>query len=155
MWVTVWRHGEAGVARRDEDRCLTDRGEASVTRAATAFRESLIRAGEVMPSSCAYSPLQRTRQTAWILGEIWDVEPRVCEALAPGTAVDRPMDFLSDGLAHQVIVSHQPFVSQLIWYWLDSDGLDPLEPGGWATIELTAPARGGGRLVRSRANIFS
>lgn len=154
MRVTVWRHGEAGMAPRDEDRCLTRRGEASVSEAAAEFMSQLIAAGDPTPERVAFSPLQRTRQTAAILEQSWQVPASVCEALAPGTSVAHPETFLVDHIEHQVIVSHQPFVSQLIWYWLDDNALDPLQPGGWATLELMVPSRGGGQLVRSRTSIF-
>lgn len=155
MWVTVWRHGEAGMAPRDEDRCLTSRGEQSVREAAAEFMSQLTAADNLIPERVAFSPLQRTRQTAAILEQSWHVPASICEALAPGTSIARPETFLVDHVEHQVIVSHQPFVSQLIWYWLDDNGLDPLLPGGWATLELLAPCRGGGRLVRSRTSIFA
>ena len=155
MWVTVWRHGEAGMAPRDEDRCLTSRGELSVSKAATEFMLQLLDAGDPAPERLAFSPLQRTRQTAAILGQSWHVAASVCDALAPGTSVAHPETFLVDHIEHQVIVSHQPFVSQLIGYWLDDNGLDSLLPGGWATLKLTAPCRGGGRLLRSRTSIFA
>lgn len=154
MWVTVWRHGEAGVAPRDEDRCLTDRGELTVRQAAREFTVQLTAAGDPVPGRLACSPLRRTCQTAAILEESWLIKAFVCDALAPGTSVRRPETFLTDDVEHQVIVSHQPFVSQLIWYWLDDDRLEPLLPGGWATVQLLSPHRGGGRLVRSRTSVY-
>jgi len=155
MWVTVWRHGEAGMAPRDEDRSLTDKGKQTVESAAVEFQSTLIRAGDPLPTRSAFSPFERTRQTAAILAACWDINTRVCDALAPGTDIERPDTFLLRDVEHQVIVSHQPFVSQIIWHWLDDDRLDSLLPGGWATLELLAPIRGGGRLIRSRPNVFS
>jgi len=154
MWVTVWRHGEAGMAARDEDRCLTTRGERSVAAAALAFHADIAKSGGPLPYRCAFSPLVRTQQTANLLGSCWNIEITPCAPLAPGTDLLRPDRFLVGDVAPQVIVSHQPFVSQLLWHWLDDDHLEPLSPGGWATVELSMPTRGGGRLIQARPTIF-
>ena len=49
--------------------------------------------------------------------------------------------------AHVVLVSHQPLVSQLVDYFLDTAGSVPsLSPGALVTFELSSPARACGEL---------
>ncbi len=154
MLVTVWRHGEAGSAPRDEDRALTGRGDRTVRQAAEAFRAWLSDASLTSVSGCRYSPLVRTTQTAHILGATLGVEPAVCRGLALSADIHQPKTFLDEEEPHLLMVSHQPFVSQLIWYWLDDDRVEPLLPGGWATLDVTVPSRGGAALVAARESIF-
>ncbi len=154
MLVTVWRHGEAGAAPRDEDRELTARGVRTVCEATVEFRQWLSEAQIAPVSEIWYSPLVRTFQTAGLLGKGLGCEIQACEALAPGTNLHKPDTFLPAVAEHVMIVTHQPFVSQVIWHWLDDDRLEPILPGGWATLELTVPTRGGGELVRARTSIF-
>ncbi len=154
MLVTVWRHGEAGSAPRDEDRELTARGVRTVCEAAVEYRQWLADAQVEPVSNIWHSPLVRTYQTAGLLGKGLGIDISICDALAPGTNIHQPESFLPAEADHVVIVTHQPFVSQLIWYWLDDDRLEPILPGGWATLELTAATRGGAELKRARTSIF-
>ena len=154
MLVTVWRHGEAGAAPRDEDRALTERGQLTVAMAAQQFSRWLADEGHPAVDRMFHSPLVRTTQTAQLLEAALGCSSEVCNPLAPGTRIDRPEDYVSQGDCHLVLVGHQPFVSQIIWHWLDDDKLDPLLPGGWATLQLQAPLQGGATLVKARPNIF-
>jgi phosphohistidine phosphatase SixA len=106
------------------------------------------------PSRVAFSPLVRTTQTAEAVAAALGLDPVTCPALAPGTDVRSPERFIDDGVKHQIIVSHQPFVSEQIRYWLDPAQLEPLMPGGYACIELITPAEGAGRLVFAEPSIY-
>ena len=154
MLVTLWRHGEAGTAATDELRPLTPRGSSSVQAAVadwqTWVKEQALAAADVI----WHSPLVRTTQTAQLLEQCLNCARVECGGLAPGAMIDKPASFLPDSGDHVVLVTHQPFVSQLIWYWLDDDALAPLMPGGWASLRVTAPSRGGASLVQARASIF-
>jgi len=157
MRVTVWRHGEAGAALRDEDRALTNRGRRSLVSAALAFNESC---GAPLPTRIHYSPLRRTEQTASVIGEQFPKAiMRVCPALAPGANLHDPQSFLlgqdaEDTSAHLILVTHQPFVSELIWYWLDDFNVPPIAPGGFCVMELLAPTRGGALLLQAVPDVL-
>ena len=157
MRITVWRHGEAGTAPRDEDRPLTQQGRRSLASAAKAFGDSC--AG-LPPTRIHYSPLLRTEQTAGIIAQQFPpAKLQVCLALAPGTNLHEPRSFLleqdgGDENAHIILVTHQPFVSELIWYWLDDFKVYPLAPGGFCVMELMAPTRGGALLLEAVPDIL-
>lgn len=154
MLVTVWRHGEAGAAPRDEDRALTERGQQSLALAVMNFQQWRDAQKLAPVSQIRFSPLVRTRQTAELLGKALSVDPETCAALAPGTDLFKPERFLPEGDGHTILVTHQPFVSQVIWHWLDDDRLEPILPGGWATLELLAPSRGGASLIGAKTAIY-
>ncbi len=146
MRVTVWRHGEAGVASRDEDRPLTERGRTSLS---AAIQEYQVLCEGVAPTLIHYSPLLRTAQTAAIIGQHFpDATAEICDELAPGTELRDHRSFLTtDDVAHLLLVTHQPFVSELIWYWLDDKTVPALAPGGFCIIDLQAPTCGGAILL--------
>ena len=164
MLVTVWRHGEAGKAPRDEDRELTSRGTRSVCEALVGFRDWVIEAGLAPVSMIRHSPLVRTTQTAELLAKGLLVNLTVCTCLAPDVDIQAPEGFLPEVFGgdkkadqspeHLILLTHQPFVSQVIWHWLDDDRLDPILPGGWATLKLLTATRGGGELLRARTSIY-
>lgn len=154
MFVTVWRHGEAGQAARDEDRALTERGIRTVSAAALEFEAWRADAGLPAVDVLRHSPLVRTTQTAGLLSEAFSVVPEPIEGLGLGANLHAPESFLPESGNHVVLVTHQPFVSQAVWYWLDDDALEPTLPGGWTTLELIAPSRGGGLLQRARSSVF-
>ena len=67
--------------------------------------------------------------------------------LAPGHADHVAGKFLPDESGHQLVVGHQPYLSQLIDVWCDTAAHTSLSPSGFAIIELTAPCRVGGELL--------
>jgi phosphohistidine phosphatase SixA len=69
------------------------------------------------------------------------------DGLAPGQADYVAGEFLSDEPGHQLVVGHQPYLSQLIDVWCDTAAHTSLSPSGFAIIELTVPCRGGGELL--------
>lgn len=154
MIVTIWRHGEAGAAMRDELRELTPRGATSVAAAAEAFEAWRLEAGLPTVDRCDHSPLVRTTQTASIIAPRLVVDAEPCDGLAPGASYRDASTYLKEDVAHQLLVSHQPFVSQLISYWTDDVTVEPLMPGGWATVDLLTAARGGAQLIRVRSAVL-
>lgn len=150
MLLTIWRHGEAGLAPRDIDRELTDRGRSDVSAAAEAFSRWLTQAGHPRVTHLRYSPLIRTSQTADILQRA--LHPSCCvadEQLAPGAAVTSKI-WLTTDTAHVVLVSHDPFVSRAIALWSDDGALPPLLPSGYATLDVLILERGGATVLRHR-----
>lgn len=95
-----------------------------------------------------HSPYVRTKQTASLIAsELSLSEVLSRELLAPGQTNYVSGDYLSEKSGHQLVVGHQPYLSQLIDVWCDTAAHISLSPGGFAIIELNAPCRGGGELL--------
>ena len=91
MLLTVWRHGEAGVAAADDARPLTPRGRSDITAGAKGYAEWITLAGCPPVASIWFSPTRRTEETAGLLfAELAPTRVGVDEALAPGAI---PEDF--------------------------------------------------------------
>lgn len=148
MLLTLWRHGEAAYSRPDSQRPLTERGVQHV-RATVGFYRSLCQQrGLGRPIVCTHSPYVRTKQTASLIAsELSLSEVLSRELLAPGQTNYVSGDYLSEESGHQLVVGHQPYLSQLIDVWCDTAAHISLSPGGFAIIELNAPCRGGGELL--------
>ena len=148
MLLTLWRHGEAVYSRLDSQRQLTERGVQHV-RATVGFYRSLCQQrGLGRPIVCTHSPYVRTKQTASLIAsELSLSEVLSRELLAPGQTNYVSGDYLSEESGHQLVVGHQPYLSQLIDVWCDTAAHTSLSPGGFAIIELNAPCRGGGELL--------
>ena len=148
MLLTLWRHGEAAYSRPDSQRPLTERGVQHV-RATVGFYRSLCQQrGLGRPIVCTHSPYVRTEQTASLIAsELSLSEVLSRELLAPGQTNYVSGHYLSEESGHQLVVGHQPYLSQLIDVWCDTAAHTSLSPGGFAIIELNAPCRGGGELL--------
>ena len=148
MLLTLRRHGEAAYSRPDSQRPLTERGVQHV-RATVGFYRSLCQQrGLGRPIVCTHSPYVRTKQTASLIAsELSLSEVLSRELLAPGQTNYVSGDYLSEESGHQLVVGHQPYLSQLIDVWCDTAAHTSLSPGGFAIIELNAPCRGGGELL--------
>ena len=148
MLLTLWRHGEAAYSRPDSQRPLTERGVQHV-RATVGFYRSLCQQrGLGRPIVCTHSPYVRTKQTASLIAsELSLSEVLSRELLAPGQTNYVSGHYLSEESGHQLVVGHQPYLSQLIDVWCDTAAHTSLSPGGFAIIELNAPCRGGGELL--------
>ncbi len=156
MLVTLWRHGEAGYAASDAERALTNRGEAHVKSSAQAYLSWCRNAEVRAPSCCIHSPLVRTRQTAKLLeGGIGVTASRADVRLAPGEQNYTHGLFLIDDVDHQLVVGHQPYLSELINVWCDTSQYHGLSPSGFAVIRLLMPTRGGGELMHYMPEGFS
>ena len=148
MLLTLWRHGEAAYSRPDSQRQLNERGVQHVRATVGLFR-SLCQQRELgMPTVCTHSPHIRTQQTASLIaGELNLSDVVSQELLAPGNNDYLLGDYLSEESGHQLVVGHQPYLSQLIDVWCDTSAHTSLSPSGFAIIELIAPCRGGGELL--------
>jgi len=146
--VTLWRHGEAGQAASDAARELTVRGGEHVGMTAKAYKDWCQNTEVELPSYCAHSPLTRTYQTASILEAHLCFETLVShDQLAPGQRSYSQGRFLEADVAHQLIVGHQPYLSELINVWCDTAQYHGLSTNGVAIIRLLMPSRGGGELL--------
>ena len=149
MLLTLWRHGEAGFATKDEVRALTPRGREEAIAMAQGYSTW---AGELAlgpVSLLLHSPYQRTVETAELLGEqLRPCSQKVDPSLAPGAYPEAFSENDYSGHEHIVMVSHQPFVAQAIAVWVDDVTLAPLAPGGYSTLGVTCLARGGATLLR-------
>ena len=152
MWLTIWRHGEAGPAPRDAERELSERGRSEVAAAAEAFTRWLTQSGPPKVERLRHSPLTRTSQTAAILHGV--LRPMSCVAdqlLAPGADLANKM-WQDIDATHVRLVSHEPFVSRAIAVWSDDETLPPLAPSGYATLEVLSLTRGGATVLRHRSS---
>ena len=148
MLLTLWRHGEAAYSRPDSQRQLTERGVQHVRATVGLYRSLCQQRGLSMPTVCTHSPYVRTQQTASLIASELKLSDVVSqELLAPGHNDYLLGDYLSEESGHQLVVGHQPYLSQLIDVWCDTSAHASVSPSGFAIIELTAPCRGGGELL--------
>ena len=148
MLLTLWRHGEAAYSRPDSERQLTERGVQHVQATVSLYRSLCQRRGLSMPTVCTHSPYARTRQTASLIAsELGLLDVVSQELLAPGQTDYVSGHYLSEESGHQLVVGHQPYLSQLIDVWCDTSAHTSVSPSGFAIIELTTPCRGGGELL--------
>ena len=148
MLLTLWRHGEAAYSRPDSQRPLTERGVQHVRATVGLYRSLCQQRGLGRPIVCTHSPYVRTEQTASLIAsELSLSEVLSRELLAPGQTNYVSGHYLSEESGHQLVVGHQPYLSQLIDVWCDTAAHTSLSPGGFAIIELNAPCRGGGELL--------
>jgi phosphohistidine phosphatase len=120
MQLLIVRHGEAEMAAAsDEVRNLTPRGRDVTVALAQALQKKHFR-----PTQIWASPLVRAQQTASILRERLAFAPalRECSAMIPEGDVRRCLELLQRENAGETImlVSHQPFVTQLISWLCDA-----------------------------------
>ncbi len=148
MLLTLWRHGEAVYSRLDSQRQLTERGVQHVRATVGLYRSLCLQRGLGMPTMCTHSPYVRAKQTASLIASELSLPDVVSqELLAPGQPDYVSGDYLSEESGHQLVVGHQPYLSQLIDVWCDTSAHTSVSPSGFAIIELTAPCRGGGELL--------
>ena len=148
MLLTLWRHGEAAYSRPDSQRPLTERGVQHVRVTVGLYWSLCQQRGLGRPILCTHSPYVRTKQTASLIAsELSLSEVFSEELLAPGQTDYVSGDYLSEESRHQLVVGHQPYLSQLIDVRCDTAAHTSLSPGGFAIIELNAPCRGGGELL--------
>ena len=148
MLLTLWRHGEAVYSRLDSQRQLTERGVQHVRATVGLYRSLCLQRGLGMPTMCTHSPYVRTKQTASLIASELSLPDVVSqELLAPDQPDYVSGDYLSEESGHQLVVGHQPYLSQLIDLWCDTSAHTSVSPSGFAIIELTAPCRGGGELL--------
>ena len=156
MHVTIWRHGQAGMAASDRLRELTAQGRDDVGLGCHQFHQHCESRGIEHPALILFSEWGRTTQTAEIIANAFNhARLQRCPALIPGRSVedvDAELEALLEANkeAHVILVSHQPLVSMLVDYYLAAPGsVPPLVPGGQATLELEIAGRGCGSLCFS------
>lgn len=145
----MWRHGEAELSGPDEQRALTNRGEAQCHFMATGYEQWRLSRDLAPVATVLFSPYRRTRETAEVLSTVFQ-SATVQDAgeLAPGARLERfaSMPFAEDD--HVVMVSHQPFVSHAVAHWTDDATLAPIAPGGYSVLEVLDLQRGGVTCLR-------
>lgn len=137
--IYIARHAEAvpiGMAGiyHDFDRTLTPVGEALLERQALGLQR-------LAPQMdlCIASPLVRTRQTAAILTAPYACPIETSEALGSHPNLQQVGDLLAATEARQILlVTHQPFVVQLVSWLLTGDDELSCEysPGTLAALRL-------------------
>ena len=148
MLLTLWRHGEAAYSHPDSLRQLTERGVEHVQATVGLYQSLCPAPGLSMPTLCTHSPYVRTEQTANLIASelgLFDVVSQ--DLLAPGQTDYVSGHYLAEESRHQLVVGHQPYLSQLIDVWCDTSAHTSVSPSGFAIIELIAPCRGGGELL--------
>lgn len=141
MRLVLFRHGEAGAAASDFDRCLTGQGVADVRKVACFVADKL-------NAATAYvSPYIRARQTCDEIQR--NTELQACHELPLITPDDDPLQVIDwlgqqDGESTLLLVTHQPLVSRLISLLLDGDesGFYPMATASVTVLEADVWALG-------------
>ncbi len=151
MYLTIWRHGEAGDAARDRLRALTERGQEDMRRGCREFVQLCGHRGIALPDAILYSEWVRTRQTAAILSsQLPNAQSTACSALIPGRRpadVDAELELIcgAEPRTHLLLVSHQPLVSALVDHYVgETNRVPALMPGAFATLDIDVLAPGCG-----------
>ena len=148
MQLILFRHGEAGRASRDFDRCLTDHGIIEVRKTA-AFAE------DILAGAVAYvSPYIRARQTCDEIQR--NVELQSVQGLDLITPDDEPeavIEWLKLNARQDrplLLVSHQPLVGRLLSLLVDGQegGFYPMATASVAVLQADVWGRGLARLER-------
>ncbi|MEO0964067.1 MAG: histidine phosphatase family protein [Planctomycetota bacterium] len=130
MELILFRHGiaeEPSAERDDADRRLTPRGVERTRLACVGLARVCDRPEAVIASSKA-----RARQTAAMLGLVFDLEPEVWPSLA-GEQVEPVLERLRERDAGVLmLVGHEPMLSELV-------------------VRLCTPASGGGGIEMKKA----
>ena len=112
MFVTIWRHGEAGQAPRDYERTLTDRGCDDLGFGAQHFHGHCESRGVPHPDCIRYSPWTRTRQTADIVSAAFTHASTLEDSrIQPGAGLDKALALVEEELGggaceHLLLVCH-------------------------------------------------
>ncbi|MDX1319341.1 MAG: histidine phosphatase family protein [Oceanospirillum sp.] len=145
MRLVLFRHGEAGVAARDFDRCLTDSGVADVRKVACYIADQLSGA------TAHVSPYMRARQTCSEIER--NAELQSCHELSLITPEDSPqqvIDWLNEQPSDRplLLVTHQPLVSRLISLLVDGHdmGFYPMATASVTVLEADVWGAGLARL---------
>ncbi|WP_043315469.1 phosphohistidine phosphatase SixA [Microbulbifer sp. HZ11] len=113
MLLFVMRHGHAEPFRKsDETRALTEEGRAEVASVCKQRASELAQVKTIWAS-----PFVRTRQTAKIVAETFDLPVEVQEFLTSDTPVELVLEALvsaDEKVFPLLLVSHQPLVGNLV-----------------------------------------
>jgi phosphohistidine phosphatase len=142
MQLLVARHGIAepfGPDGSDASRRLTPEG-IEKTRAAA---RGLVFLGP-RPDVIFTSPRVRAAETARIIGQAFDIEPRVLKSLAEGSPAAVLQDLAANRRDTLCIVGHEPVLSRLIELACGASpgGFIEMKKAGCACLELTLSPHG-------------
>lgn len=151
MKLFVGRHGEAGMAPRDDDRCLTARGRADCSDIYSQCRDSINDPGTMV----VVSPLVRAQETAAIaLSEL-----RLAHQNAITSPLLRPEGDVS-GLARWLdqldadsvlVVGHQPLLGNFLAWLCDNPAMVyEVATASLHALDVLGFSRGGASLCWSR-----
>jgi len=146
MQLFLLRHADADtVAARDEDRALSDKGEAQAKKVGR-FCE----AHEVCVFAVLTSPVRRARQTAEIVANHLRADLIASPWLACGMRPQLALDELKIFRAKQavMIVGHEPDFSSLVAHLigLPSGSQIQIRKASLTLIDIETLEKGGGRL---------
>lgn len=112
MQLYVFRHGIAepgGADMSDADRPLSPQGVDRTLEAARGLAQFAAR-----PDVILTSPKVRARQTAGILGDVFDITPKIEDVLAQGPPIDVIHVLRARDEQRVLIVGHEPVLSEVI-----------------------------------------
>lgn len=135
MRLYVVRHGDAVSEKVDPTRPLSDEGRAAAQRVAMFLRQSGLRVARVL-----HSGKKRAEQTAEMLarsvGAIDHLQEM--EGLKPGDPVDPVVKAIDEWTEDTMIVSHLPFVGNLVSQLVAGNEITPIVSFQAATIVCLA-----------------
>lgn len=141
MKLFLVRHGIAieGLApgmQRDSERTLTDEGRTEMKLVARGLRQIGVR-----PEAVIASPYVRTRQTAEVLANEFDVEVKLEDALAPGVNFSRLCRAVANCVDSEqiILVGHEPDMGMIAGQLLFAgDGFEmPFKKGAVCRIDVS------------------
>jgi phosphohistidine phosphatase len=116
MEVAIFRHAhslsvsESG-ADVDFDRILSERGMDEVKKSAINLKNE-----KFLPKIIFSSPIKRAVETAKIIGDILDIKDIVItDLLKPSNDINKIIDLIKSENHNTVVVSHIPFVDDLLY----------------------------------------
>lgn len=109
MDIYILRHAEAGPALSDEDRMLTDHGQAQARAAAAGIARLNLEIAALLSS-----PLPRASQTAQPVSRALGVPIETVEALATGRTPEEALAALTGRVGPTLLVGHEPQLSGIL-----------------------------------------
>jgi phosphohistidine phosphatase len=145
MEICFFRHGEAepaGMTATDAERQLTETG-----RQDTRLVAEMLRRTGLSFTRLHSSPLIRARQTADILGGIFDLSAEVTERLRAGCGLGDVQQLLADQRqGHFLLVGHEPDCGQIVSQLIGGGRLR-MATSGIACVQTDRVEPGAGRLM--------
>lgn len=151
MRLYCLRHGEAEAAAIDHDRVLSEQGRIDVGLLGEKLAQYGVHMGEV-----CHSGILRARQTAEIMAEKLGFTGALTEmsCLGGGAMVEPVAEQIHQWQDDSLIVSHMPFISELVSYLVTGQThltlmayppatlvtLERVKPGVWRILSILPPA---------------
>ena len=152
MKVLIIRHGPAGDAEAWEREGRDDRLRPLTPDGKKDMREAAFGLATLQPSVdlVATSPLVRAAQTAEIIASEYECKVVTVDALEPGEAPARVLEWLRDQPAEGAValVGHEPHLSALVCYLLSGKtaAFVELKKGGACLLEVKSASAGSATL---------